>query len=103
MTAYRPFNTLKGSSGKTVISQAAAEELARPQGLWREFWTKQIRRISSSNRLPRGFREPKPLDLDAPATLHIEPVIKHANDAPIYASDLREAIQGMKASTPKKR
>lgn len=106
MTAYRPLKsirTLKGSSGKTVISQALAEELARPQGKWREFWTKHLRSISANNRLPRGFHEPKPLDLDSPAILHREPVFKHANDAPIFVSDLREAIQGMKAVPAKKR
>jgi hypothetical protein len=104
MTAILPFKMHKGSSGKTIVSQALLEELSRPQGLWQEYWTKHLRRISPNNRLPRGFREPKSLiDVDSKADLTRRPTIMHANDTPLHVDSLREAIQSMKKVPAKKR
>lgn len=103
MTAILPFKMLKGSSGKTIVSQALHDELSRPQGLWHEYWTKHLRRISPNNRLPRGFREPKTIDVDPQTDLSPRPTIMHANDTPLHVDSLREAIQSMKKVPAKKR
>jgi hypothetical protein len=104
MNATLPFKHLKGGNGKSTICNMLADEMTRPQGTWREFWTKHLRRISPDNRLPRGFRAPKPLlDLDAPGNVQQMPIIKHANDAPLNVDALREAIQSMKSMPAKKR
>ncbi|MGE8063835.1 hypothetical protein [Pseudomonas sp. NPDC089569] len=97
MTAILPFKIYKGSSGKSMGTQALLDEISRPQGLWHEFWTKHLRLISPNNRLPRGFREPKPMIEEAPqAGLNRGPAIMHANDTPLNVDGLREAIQSMK-------
>ncbi|MDF9778992.1 hypothetical protein [Pseudomonas baetica] len=103
MTAILPFKMHKGSSGKTVVSQVLIDELRRPQGQWREFWTKHLRRISPNNRLPRGFREPKPIEVDTQADLTRPATIMHANDTPLNVESLREAIQNMKTVPTKKK
>ncbi|MHC5194800.1 hypothetical protein ACYSUW_13695 [Pseudomonas frederiksbergensis] len=104
MTALLPFKMHKGSSGKTIVSQALLDELSQPKGLWHEYWTKHLRRISPNNRLPRGFREPNPIiDVDSQADLTRRPTIMHANDTPLHVDSLREAIQSMKKAPAKKR
>ncbi|MGF6281854.1 hypothetical protein ABH908_000113 [Pseudomonas frederiksbergensis] len=104
MTASLPFKLHKGSSGKTIGTKLVLDELSRPKGLWHEYWTKHLRRISPNNRLPRGFREPKPMiDVDSDADLARRPTIMHANDTPLHVDSLREAIQGMKKPPAKKR
>lgn len=56
----------KAALGKTQVAHQVMIELTRPQGHWREFWTKHVRQIAPGNRLPRGFAEPKsPFDLNA--------------------------------------
>jgi hypothetical protein len=45
----------KIGSGKTIVSGMVVEELTRPQGTWKEYWTKHLERLSPNNRLPRGF------------------------------------------------
>lgn len=47
--------------GKTSVALTAVKEMTRPKGMWREYWTAHIRSISPLNKLPRGFKEPKPL------------------------------------------
>lgn len=47
--------------GKTNVAQMFVKEMTRPKGMWREYWIARIRKISALNRLPRGFKEPKPL------------------------------------------
>lgn len=104
MTALSHIKMQKGSTGKTIVSQALLAELSQPKGLWHEYWTKHLRQISPNNRLPRGFREPKPLiDVDSEADLARRPTIMHANDTPLHVDSLREAIQAMKKVPAKKR
>lgn len=104
MTAIPTFKMLKGSSDKTIVCQTLLDKLCRPQGLWHEYWTKHLRRISPNNRLPRGFREPKPvIETDSLADLSCRPTIMHANDTPLHVDTLREAIQNLKKVPAKKR
>lgn len=59
----------KGGAGKTFVSGMVAKEARTPRGTWKEFWQKKIRNISENNRLPRGFKEPKPFYVDHSAQM----------------------------------
>ncbi len=51
----------KGWVGKGMVTMLYVDELTKPSGTWREYWSKRLQRISQANRLPRGFKQPKPL------------------------------------------
>lgn len=55
----------KGGAGKSSVTRMAVEEMTRPKGKWREYWTLHLARISPNNRLPRNFKKPKPFDFDS--------------------------------------
>lgn len=52
---------IKGGIGKNLATMLCVGELTEPSGTWRQYWTKHLQRISQKNRLPRGFKAPKPL------------------------------------------
>lgn len=53
----------KGGVGRSVVSRMAIEEMTRPKGKWREYWTLHLAKISPNNRLPRNFKK-KQINID---------------------------------------
>ncbi|MFJ7794693.1 hypothetical protein [Pseudomonas sp. NPDC096950] len=47
----------KGGVGRSVVGRMALEEMTRPKGKWREYWTLHLAKISPNNRLPRNFKK----------------------------------------------
>lgn len=54
----------KGGVGRSVVGRMALEEMTRPKGKWREYWTLHLTKISPNNRLPRNFKK-KQIDIDS--------------------------------------